>query len=636
MSFFGGNTSLGATSTPAKPGGLFGSPFGATATGQAAPAFGTPATSAPAFGAQTAAPAFGSGSVFGATAAAPAFGAPAAAAAAPAFGAAAATPAFGAAAATPAFGAAAATPAFGGSAFGSAPAFGAPATTTASTGLGGGGFTGFAAPATSQTSLFGAPATSAAPPAFSGFGQTATSAAPASGFAGFGTTTTSAPAFGGFGTGPSTGFGGGVFGSTFGKPATSTVTPGFGGFGGTNFMLGQPQQQPPPISADEAFAQSILNVSIFGDERDNIVAKWNYLQAMWGTGKLFYSQSAAPVDITPENYLCRFKAIGYSRMPGKDNKLGLVALNFNRDLSAIKPHQQQVVQTLHSLFGSKPNMLVHIDSIKEMENKKCQIVIYVEEKLQHPTNDTKRILATELSNYLNQASLKPQLTNLGIVEALALVLPDEDQLKEYLENPPKGVDPRMWRQANLDNPDPSKFIPVPMIGFNDLKWRVKCQEQETDTHAMYMKKVEGELTELRQRHATATAKILEHKRKLAELSHRILRIIVKQECTRKVGTSLTPEEEAMRTKLQNMQAVVSAPTQFKGRLSELLSQMRMQRNQFAVNGGAEYAIDKDAEDEMKTFLTMQQRAMEVLSETVNKDLKALDVIIKGLPELRQS
>ncbi|XP_017093660.2 probable nucleoporin Nup54 [Drosophila bipectinata] len=633
MSFFGGNTSLGATSTPAKPGGLFGSSFGAAATGQAAPAFGTPATSAPAFGTQSTTPAFGSGSVFGATAAAPAFGA--SATAAPAFGAAAATPAFGAAAATPAFGAAAAPSAFGGSAFGSAPAFGAPATTTASTGLGG-GFTGFSAPATGQTSLFGAPATSAAPPAFSGFGQAATSAAPASGFAGFGTTTTSTPAFGGFGTGQSSGFGGGVFGSTFGKPATSTVTPGFGGFGGTNFMLGQPQQQPPPISADEAFAQSILNVSIFGDERDNIVAKWNYLQAMWGTGKLFYSQSAAPVDITPENYLCRFKAIGYSRMPGKDNKLGLVALNFNRELSAIKPHQQQVVQTLHSLFGSKPNMLVHIDSIKETENKKCQIVIYVEEKLQHAPNDTKRILATELSNYLNQASLKQQLTNLGIVEALALVLPDEDQLKEYLENPPKGVDPRMWRQANLDNPDPSKFIPVPMIGFNDLKWRVKCQEQETDTHALYMKNVEGELTELRQRHATATAKILEHKRKLAELSHRILRIIVKQECTRKVGTSLTPEEETMRTKLQNMQAVVSAPTQFKGRLSELLSQMRMQRNQFAVNGGAEYAIDKDAEDEMKTFLTMQQRAMEVLSETVNKDLMALDVIIKGLPELRQS
>ncbi|KAH8271630.1 hypothetical protein KR018_011755 [Drosophila ironensis] len=601
MSFFGGNTSLAATSTPAKPGGLFGSSFG------------TPATAAPAFGSQTTTPAFGSGTVFGGGAAAPAFGAPAA---------------------TPAFGAATSTSAFGGSAFGSAPAFGTAPTTTAS------GFSGFGAPATGQTGLFGAPATSAAPPAFSGFGQpAATSTAPASGFSGFGTTTSSAPAFGGFGTSQpaTTGFGGGVFGSTFGKPAaTSTVTPGFGGFGGTNFMLGQPQQQPAPISADEAFAQSILNVSIFGDERDNIVAKWNYLQAMWGTGKLFYSQSAAPVDITAENYLCRFKAIGYSRMPGKDNKLGLVALNFNRDLSAIKPHQQQVVQSLHSMFGSKPNMLVHIDSLKEIENKKCQMVIYLEEKLQHPPNDIKRILATELATYLNQPSLKTQLNNLGIVEALALVLPDEDQLKEYLENPPKGVDPRMWRQANLDNPNPAQLIPVPMVGFNDLKWRVKCQEQETDTHALYLKKVAGEMEELRQRHATANATIMEHKRKLADLTHRILRIIVKQECTRKVGTSLTPEEEAMRTKLQNMQAVVSAPTQFKGRLSELLSQMRMQRNQYGGNGTSEYTMDKESEDEMKNFLVMQQRAMEVLSETVNKDLMALNIIIKGLPDLRQS
>lgn len=177
-------------------------------------------------------------------------------------------------------------------------------------------------------------------------------------------------------------------------------------------------------------------------------------------------------------------------------------------------------------MGSKPNILVHIDTIKELENKKSQMVIYVEEKLQlpHGPNDSKRILATELATFLGQATVKPQLNNFGITEALALTLPDEDQLKEYLENPPRSVDPRMWRQANLDNPDARQFIPVPMIGFGDLKWRVKCQEQETDTHALYMKKVEGELQELRRRHASSTARILEHKRKLAEMSHRILRV----------------------------------------------------------------------------------------------------------------
>lgn len=194
--------------------------------------------------------------------------------------------------------------------------------------------------------------------------------------------------------------------------------------------------------------------------------------------------------------------------------------------SSHRQQQQQIIQTLHSLMGSKPNILVHIDVIKELENKKSQMVIYVEEKLQmaHGLNDSKRILATELASFLGQATVKPQLNNLGITEALALTLPDEDQLREYLENPPRSVDPRMWGQANLDNPDARQFIPVPMIGFGDLKWRVKCQEQETDTHALYMKKVEGELQELRRRHASSTARILEHKRKLAEMSHRILRV----------------------------------------------------------------------------------------------------------------
>lgn len=42
-----------------------------------------------------------------------------------------------------------------------------------------------------------------------------------------------------------------------------------------------------------------------------------------------------------------------------------------------------------------------------------------------------------------------------------------------------------------------------------------------------------------------------------------LQIIVKQESTRKMGVAMSPEEEILRSKLENMQALVSAPTQFK-------------------------------------------------------------------------
>lgn len=89
-------------------------------------------------------------------------------------------------------------------------------------------------------------------------------------------------------------------------------------------------------SPEDTFAQAIFKVNIFGDERDTTIARWNYIQAMWGTGKAFYSQSAAPVEVALNNYLNRFKAMGYSKLQGKDDKMGLVALVFNKAHSQVK------------------------------------------------------------------------------------------------------------------------------------------------------------------------------------------------------------------------------------------------------------------------------------------------------------
>lgn len=38
----------------------------------------------------------------------------------------------------------------------------------------------------------------------------------------------------------------------------------------------------------------------------------------------------------------------------------------------------------------------------------------------------------------------------------------------------------------------------------------------------------------------------------------------------------------------------------------------------------------DSSDEMKNFLTMQQKAMELLIETVNKDMRDLKIIAEGM------
>jgi len=414
--------------------------------------------------------------------------------------------------------------------------------------------------------------------------------------------------------------------STFGQPQQQQQPV----FGQQQQLQLQQQQQQPALTPEEIFSQAIFNVSVFGDERDATLARWNYLQALIGTGKAMYSQSQQPVEITPQNYLCRFKAMGYSRIPGKDNKLGHVSIRFNKPYAQLKDQQQQLVGSLNQLFGNRPNLVIVVESMEQLSDTKSKVIIHVDEKLQN-TNETKRYSATDTAAYLSSQNVRPQWNNMGIEEIVAVVPPDEDQLKEYLENPPKGIDPRMWRQAIADNPDSKVFIPVPLVGFNELKWRLTCQETQTANHMSYLAKVEKEIAEVKQRHANAVAKTMEHRRKYAELSHRVLRIIVKQESTRKAGLALSPEEEAIKTKLENMHALVSAPTQFKGKLSELLSQMRMQHSQWSSSYGVnEYSLDKECADEMKNFLTMQQKAVELLIETVNKDLKDLRIISDGM------
>lgn len=201
--------------------------------------------------------------------------------------------------------------------------------------------------------------------------------------------------------------------------------------------------------------------------------------------------------------------------------MGLVSLMVKRSESDMRNQQEQFKSQLHQMFGNKPNLTVNIDSIEPVSDVKCQVVIYVQEKSQ-VSNEIKRIASTEVNNFLNQPMTKNQLTNSGVEEIVPLISPDEDQLKEYLDKPPKGIDPRMWNQAKHDNPDPKVFIPVPIIGFAELKRRIKCQEKETEMHSLYIAKVRKDLEEMKQKHIDAMAKISAHKRKLADLSHNIL------------------------------------------------------------------------------------------------------------------
>ncbi|XP_046399806.1 probable nucleoporin Nup54 isoform X2 [Ischnura elegans] len=595
--------------------------------------------------------------------------------------------------------------------------FGTPTTSTAGFGT---GTSLFGQPSTSVANPFGAStSTTTTQPAgfsfgatgagFSGFGASGTtSTAPASSLSNFGafgtTTTTSAPsAFGGsslfssFGQNPqqqtqqtqlgtSSGFGG--FGTFASKPLMSTVgQTGLGTFGsnfglggtsgslfGQNFQTQQQQQQVAPPSATDAFNASINSVNVYGDERDRIIERWNLLQAMWGSGKGYYSASAPPVVFNPDNPLCRFKTVCYTLVPTAQDSEGLVALVLGGVGEAdVRDRQHHVVAALTNALGNKPNLSVVVDAVRALGDNKTQVLCYVNEK--GMTNSSRRIPASELAAYLLQAGPRSQLvatlsspsnapqstatstalgTNLGTAQGglgigstgagssgwnleglFPYVAPTADQMREYLENPPHGIHPRIWKQAQLDNPDPRKYIPSATVGVEALRWRLRCQEREARLHGAYVEKAREEVALLKRRNAEAAAALAERMQQSAQLAHRVLRILVRQEAVRKVGVALSPEEEALRCQLEALQAQLNAPTQFKGRLSELLSQIRMQRQDPAPKEMERYAMDPAMQEEIKQFMLMEQNGLSQLTDIVQADLNNIVIMKEDLSRMLQ-
>ncbi len=89
----------------------------------------------------------------------------------------------------------------------------------------------------------------------------------------------------------------GAFGTSQGSTGTTGSTAGFGQGASTFGGFGQATPQPvAPVpvqqsgTAVEAVLSSVLYCNVYGDERDAILARWNLLQAAWGTGKGCYLQ----------------------------------------------------------------------------------------------------------------------------------------------------------------------------------------------------------------------------------------------------------------------------------------------------------------------------------------------------------
>lgn len=313
----------------------------------------------------------------------------------------------------------------------------------------------------------------------------------------------------------------------------------------------------------------------------------------------------------------RFKSIGYSEIKseeGNENKFGvLVSVEGNE--SQLNSQVLQYETNLKSLFGVNYNPKV--DSTKILPDSKALLTVSVID-----SNTNIKLPARHLVLYLNQPNVKMQLSQVFVNKFIQLVPlhpPSKEEIDEYLKIVPQGIDELLWNQAKLNNPDPKKFIPVPLIGFQALNERFKLQEQETQQQRQRLRLIVGDIENLERAVAVMRTKVDERKRKNVILGNRVLSVMVWQVIRRQRIYPVQAHEDQLRAKLEGLQAELNDSSKLKSKLNDLMGKLKEMQNQTMVTS---FTVDDSLIKEVKAYLSQEQEAIKhllSLAKTLNKN-----------------
>ncbi|KAH7645742.1 nuclear pore complex protein Nup54 [Dermatophagoides farinae] len=374
----------------------------------------------------------------------------------------------------------------------------------------------------------------------------------------------------------------------------------------------QQQQQQPSQQQQNVPLTSLFMPKIFNDDRDNIIGLFNQIQAFWGAGKAYYSAFNPPYELNKTDSFNRFKTISYSEEKNLEEKLFFLIRYV--DEQQLRTNLVQYEQNFKQFIGQNHTVKLELKTI--LPDSKALIAIMVTE------NATSKIIPdAQLRTNFNQPQWKQQLNQIFINNFVEIIFTSlsKQEIEAYLSSPPKGIDERIWEQAKLENPDPQRFIPVPLIGFKALNDRFKLQEKEIHQQQLRLKQMIDNVSTLESNISQFKAKFEECRRKHDNLSYRVLRKMIVQEVQRKRTMPIQAEEDKLRADLEAIQAELNVPTKFQGCLNELMSQLRQMQCQNPLIG--KISFDKSSMNEYLQFLNEENRGIMSLVEILKKDIQ---------------
>lgn len=77
-----------------------------------------------------------------------------------------------------------------------------------------------------------------------------------------------------------------------------------------------------------------------------------------------------------------------------------------------------------------------------------------------------------------------------------------------------GIDLRVWKQAQADNPNSAVFIPVPIVGFSELCRKYKCHNEQVTVHKLTLNSIAERLSELARKKTRVESKLEQYTDKM--------------------------------------------------------------------------------------------------------------------------
>lgn len=434
----------------------------------------------------------------------------------------------------------------------------------------------------------------------------------------------------------------------FGQSSTTTG----GLFGNTQSAFGntaqqptslfQQQQQPnmfaqqqPQLPTGLALQEAILNPKIFNDDRDRILGLLNDVQCQSGSGKAIYTASPGgavqQVDVSQLPSRNRFKTIAYSEMKRDESEETRICVVVKYE-SEVNLNSSILVyeNNLKQLLGNSP---AKVDSVKLLPGNKCLLTFSVSD----PMTGKKR-MASDIFSYMTSANVKNNLANVfqnNFIQVMPPAFTSRQELQDYLASPPSGLDPFTWKQAKDINPDPSRFYPIPLLGFHSLNERLKLEEQEVRQQNYRMKNICDSLFSLEKSIESSKAKLEECRKRNIPLKLKVVRLMKFQEVNRMRGVPIQSEEDKLRGQLEKIHQELNVPTKFRGCLNELMSRVKQMQSQkrLASSSTASFFggdLDKETMSDLKSHLKRESEAIGHLLNIVRQNQEVVSRVYSNL------